>query len=194
MLQTVVDVIILIGAVVVAVWNIIKFLDAGGSKVKKINEKHLEEVLEEKIPRILDEHSKKNAPERKQEIKDQIEKAIYDALEPVNNKINDINSSINRQNCMLGKLENGNSDILRREIAKIYSKYRPYEKITQYDKSDVVKLCQDYFAENGNSYVEDIYAKIREWEVVPSMIEVCSDGIQNKELTEVVEEIEKGFL
>ena len=162
MLQAVVNVIILIGAVVVAVWNIIKFLDAGGSKVKKINEKHLEEVLEEKIPQILDEHSKKNASERKQEIKGQIEKAIYDALEPVNNKINDINSAINKQNCMLGNLENGNSDILRREIAKIYSKYRPYEKITQYDKSDVVKLCQDYFAENGNSYVEDIYAKIRE--------------------------------
>ena len=87
MLQAVVDVIILIGAVVVAVWNIIKFLDAGGSKVKKINEKHLEEVLEEKIPQILDEHSKKNASERKQEIKGQIEEAIYDALEPVNNKI-----------------------------------------------------------------------------------------------------------
>ena len=194
MLQAVVNVIILIGAVVVAVWNIIKFLDAGGSKVKKINEKHLEEVLEEKIPQILDEHSKKNASERKQEIKGQIEKAIYDALEPVNNKINDINSAINKQNCMLGNLENGNSDILRREIAKIYSKYRPYEKITQYDKSDVVKLCQDYFAENGNSYVEDIYAKIREWEVVPSMIEVCSDEVQNKELAEAVEEIEKGFL
>lgn len=162
MLQTAVDIIILIGAVVVAIWNVAKFLGASGNKVKEINDKHFEEVLDKKIPRYLELHSQKIAAKRKDESKKQIEETIYYALQPINNRINDINTTLNKQSSMLENLENSNVDILRREIAKIYSKYRPYEKITQYDKSDVVKLCKDYFAENGNSYVEDIYNKIRE--------------------------------
>ena len=46
--------------------------------------------------------------------------------------------------------------MLRREIKKIYGKYRAFKKISQYDKIDCTKLVEDYRAENGNTYVEDL--------------------------------------
>lgn len=191
MLQTAVDIIILVGAVVMAVWNIAKFLGAGGNKVKDINEKHFEEVLDKKIPEYLEAHSLKVASQRKEETKVQTKETIDEALEPINTKISHINQELISQSCILENLEHGNSDILRREIAKIYNKYRAYGRITQYDKQDVVKLCRDYFSEHGNSYVEDMYDKIRKWEVVPSMTEVYGEKIITEEIVEAMEEIER---
>ena len=65
--------------------------------------------------------------------------------------------------------------MLRREIKKIYGKYRAFKKISQYDKIDCAKLVEDYRAENGNTYVEDLWTEIRTWEVVDSEDEIIDN-------------------
>ena len=109
---------ILAGAVAVALMNIWKLLDDSGRFVKKKNDSHIEEIIDEKLDKILE-----------------------------------INQEQTRK---IEQLEDSNIDMLRREIKKIYSKYRAFKKISQYDKIDCAKLVEDYRAENGNTYVEDL--------------------------------------
>ena len=124
---------ILAGAVAVALMNIWKLLDDSGRFVKKKNDAHIEEVLDEKLQQYLQKNNKN----------------IDEKLD----KILEINQEQTRK---IEQLEDSNIDMLRREIKKIYGKYRAFKKISQYDKIDCAKLVEDYRAENGNTYVEDL--------------------------------------
>ena len=124
---------ILAGAVAVALMNIWKLLDDSGRFVKKKNDSHIEEVIDEKLPQYLQKNNKN----------------IDEKLD----KILEINQEQTRK---IEQLEDSNIDMLRREIKKIYGKYRVFKKISQYDKIDCAKLVEDYRAENGNTYVEDL--------------------------------------
>ena len=109
---------VLAGTVAVALMNIGKLFDDSGRFIKKKNDSHIEEIIDEKLDKILE-----------------------------------INQEQTRK---IEQLEDSNIDMLRREIRKIYGKYRVFKKITQYDKIDCAKLVEDYQAENGNTYVEDL--------------------------------------
>lgn len=124
---------VLAGTVAVALMNIGKLFDDSGRFIKKKNDSHIEEIIDEKLPQYLQENNKN----------------IDEKLD----KILEINQEQTRK---IEQLEDSNTDMLRREIKKIYGKYRVFKKITQYDKIDCAKLVEDYQAENGNSYVEDL--------------------------------------
>lgn len=125
--------IVLAGTVAVALMNIGKLFDDSGRFIKKKNDSHIEEIIDEKLPQYLQENNKN----------------IDEKLD----KILEINQEQTRK---IEQLEDSNIDMLRREIKKIYSKYRVFKKISQYDKIDCAKLVEDYRAENGNTYVEDL--------------------------------------
>ena len=124
---------VLAGTVAVALMNIGKFFDDSGRFIKKKNDSHIEEIIDEKLPQYLQENNKN----------------IDEKLD----KILEINQEQTRK---IEQLEDSNIDMLRREIKKIYGKYRVFKKISQYDKIDCAKLVEDYRAENGNTYVEDL--------------------------------------
>ena len=124
---------VLAGTLAVALMNIGKLFDDSGRFIKKKNDSHIEEIIDEKLPQYLQENNKN----------------IDEKLD----KILEINQEQTRK---IEQLEDSNTDMLRREIKKIYGKYRVFKKITQYDKIDCAKLVEDYQAENGNSYVEDL--------------------------------------
>ena len=113
--------------------NIGKLFDDSGRFIKKKNDSHIEEIIDEKLPQYLQENNKN----------------IDEKLD----KILEINQEQTRK---IEQLEDSNTDMLRREIKKIYGKYRVFKKISQYDKIDCAKLVEDYRAENGNTYVEDL--------------------------------------
>lgn len=124
---------VLAGTVAVALMNIGKLFDDSGRFIKKKNDSHIEEIIDEKLPQYLQGNNKN----------------IDEKLD----KILEINQEQTRK---IEQLEDSNIDMLRREIRKIYGKYRVFKKITQYDKIDCAKLVEDYQAENGNTYVEDL--------------------------------------
>ena len=124
---------VLAGTVAVALMNIGKLFDDSGRFIKKKNDSHIEEIIDEKLPQYLQENNKN----------------IDEKLD----KILEVNQEQTRK---IEQLEDSNIDMLRREIRKIYGKYRVFKKITQYDKIDCAKLVEDYQAENGNTYVEDL--------------------------------------
>lgn len=56
--------------------------------------------------------------------------------------------------------------LLRNEIMKTYYKYKGGNKIPRYAKESVLKCYEAYVSLKGNSFVQDIVAEIREWEVI----------------------------
>ena len=95
---------ILAGAVAVALMNIWKLLDDSGRFVKKKNDSHIEEIIDEKLPQYLQKNNKN----------------IDEKLD----KILEINQEQTRK---IEQIEDSNIDMLRREIKKI-------EKISIYFK------------------------------------------------------------
>lgn len=124
---------VLAGTVAVALMNIGKLFDDSGRFIKKKNDSHIEEIIGEKLPQYLQENNKN-----------------------INEKLDKILEINQEQTRKIEQLEDSNTDMLRREIKKIYGKYRVFKKISQYDKIDCAKLVEDYRAENGNTYVEDL--------------------------------------
>lgn len=124
---------VLAGTVAVALMNIGKLFDDSGRFIKKKNDSHIEEIIDKKLPQYLQENNKN-----------------------INEKLDKILEINQEQTRKIEQLEDSNTDMLRREIKKIYGKYRVFKKISQYDKIDCAKLVEDYRAENGNTYVEDL--------------------------------------
>ena len=124
---------VLAGTVAVALMNIGKLFDDSGRFIKKKNDSHIAEIIDEKLPQYLQENNKN-----------------------INEKLDKILEINQEQTRKIEQLEDSNTDMLRREIKKIYGKYRVFKKISQYDKIDCAKLVEDYRAENGNTYVEDL--------------------------------------
>ena len=63
-------------------------------------------------------------------------------------------------------LINGMRCLLRSEMLRTYYHNKDREKIRQYEKENFVFLYKAYKALKGNSFIDDIYAEVRTWEVI----------------------------
>ena len=63
-------------------------------------------------------------------------------------------------------LINGMKCLLRSEMLRTYYHNKDSEKIRQYEKENFVYLYKAYKALKGNSFIDDIYAEVRTWEVI----------------------------
>ena len=64
------------------------------------------------------------------------------------------------------KISNGTKCQLRSEILRIYYHHREKRFIRQYEYENFVMLYEAYKALKGNSFIDKIYAEVKEWEVV----------------------------
>lgn len=64
------------------------------------------------------------------------------------------------------KIANGTKCQLRSEMLRIYYNNKNEKKIRQYEKENFLMLFGAYKALNGNSFVDDISAEVRSWEVI----------------------------
>lgn len=137
--------------------NLDFFKNRKNSKIQKQKQEEREKIIE-----VFDSvYSKK------------IKKDINEVLNKQNQKIDkffkkqdEVNNNIVSEINLLTKSSN---DILRREIVKIYYRYLPYKKIPRFDKESLLKMVNDYFEQKGNSFIQDLYNEIKEWEVVESI-------------------------
>ncbi len=64
------------------------------------------------------------------------------------------------------KIANGTKCQLRSEMLRIYYDNKDSKKIRQYEKENFLMLFGAYKALKGNSFVDDISAEVRSWEVI----------------------------
>ena len=78
---------------------------------------------------------------------------------------------ISRQNLeqerIIAILEKSTRDILRKEIIHTYHKYKGVKQLTDTMRDYLDDLYKDYKAQNGNHYIDKIYARMCTWEVIP---------------------------
>lgn len=64
------------------------------------------------------------------------------------------------------KIANGTRCQLRSEMLRIYYRNHDAKTIRQYEYQNFVELYDAYKALHGNSFIDEIYEKIKEWEIV----------------------------
>lgn len=154
-----VDIIILIGALFLAVERIFKPL----LKLKKKGDANLEEkiieVLNRVLPDILLKHDletrKKYQADREkylQEIKCEVLKCIQGEL-----------SQVEQLNLQYEALAISAKDVLREKIMAIYHKNKHDRRMSGYEREALTQYYKDYKAINGNSYIDKYYARMKNW-------------------------------
>ena len=64
------------------------------------------------------------------------------------------------------KIFSGQRCLLRSEMLRIYYKNKGFEKIRQYEYENFVLMYAAYKKLGGNSFIDDIYEKVKKWTVV----------------------------
>lgn len=169
-LESVCDLIILFGT---AYFMILKMIDSFAKPTSKLKKKRVDKE-KEKIKEALDEALPKYLESHNIEIKEKFLNEIKEALREENKnnfeEIKEINKSQNEQlkylKEMILKINNSSKDIMRQKIMAIYHANKKNKTLTIYDKEALDELYKDYRAQNGNSYIEKYYARMKKWEVI----------------------------
>ncbi len=64
------------------------------------------------------------------------------------------------------RIANGTKCQLRSEMLRIYYHNHQLSEIRQYEYENFVALYEAYKALGGNSFIDEIYEKIKDWEIV----------------------------
>ena len=169
-LESVCDLIILFGT---AYFMILKMIDSFAKPTSKLKKKRVDKE-KEKIKEALDEALPKYLESHNIEIKEKFLNEIKEALREENKndfeEIKEINKSQNEQlkylKEMISKINNSSKDIMRQKIMAIYHANKRTKTLTIYDKEALDELYKDYRAQNGNSYIEKYYARMKKWKVI----------------------------
>jgi len=155
-LTTIASFIVLIGAVVVAITNIIKFIRKPGLLIKK-------RIKES------EERDRARAREELQKCSHEITNQTVEQLSPLLKQITDTNEKqtkeISTLNNNMAKVTQSMNDLLRQRITDIYYKYRDVKRIPLYISENLHELYKDYKCNGGNKYIDKIYARMECWEV-----------------------------
>lgn len=159
----VVDLIILIGALCAAIYKIWDFFAKPTSSIKKRRKEKqkelIREVLNEELPKRLEEHNIKTREKYKAdrqryltEIKDEVVKQV--------------GGSIDQNAEDLEALKISAKDVLREKIMRIYHSYRHDRAFPLYEQEALVQYYKDYKKLNGNSYIDKYYGRMKAWKVI----------------------------
>ena len=134
-LQAICDIIILIGAVVVAIANISKFLGKPISFFQKKQDKE----FKEKFKKELDEELPKSI------IENNISELLLKNINPVLQEIKTLNI---QQNNRIEILANSSKDVLREKIMSIYNAGKKTKTLTQHQREALDQYYKDYKADD----------------------------------------------
>ena len=169
-LESVCDLIILFGT---AYFMILKMIDSFAKPTSKLKKKRVDkekekikEALDEALPKYLESHN----IEIKEKFLNEIKEALHEENKNDLEEIKEINKSQNEQLKYLKetilKINNSSKDIMRQKIMAIYHANKRAKTLTIYDKEALDELYKDYKAQNGNSYIEKYYARMKKWKVI----------------------------
>lgn len=163
------DWVVLIGAVTIAITNIIKFFKdpfiRGAKKSKeKLNEK-IDKHLEEKLPEYFD---RRDQATREKYLAQRMTH-LNEIQTEVTNNLSEPIEKISKNMVVLAEaiatLQKGTKDVLRQKIMDIYHEFKAERKFPIYVKEKLDELYKDYKAEKGNSYIDKYYGRMSKWEV-----------------------------
>lgn len=129
--------------------------------------------MEEKIPKIFEQHSENVKNERAQETQEALNELKTAITSTIDEKFDDLKTIVLDQGKeiteikdTLEKVKDSSKDILRIRMNEIYYKYLQYRKICDSDKQLFDSLYADYANLEGNSGWKKMNATVQTWTVV----------------------------
>lgn len=158
------NLIILISAVIIAAKNIYHFIyhlfkkpvDTVTEQIHKNEEQHIEEVLDRKMPGLLEVNCK----------------TIMGSLDEIKEMTLNQEERLQKIQESIDLLNTSQLDVLRYNMNRLYYKYRPYKKILDADKQAFIKLYNDYKEMHGNTWIDSLYNEVKDWPIVESQEEL----------------------
>lgn len=75
-------------------------------------------------------------------------------------------SDLDKIQASIDLMNNAQMDTMRYIMNSIYYRYLPYKKILSSDKKAFIKFYNDYHSMGGNTWIDSLYAEVKEWETV----------------------------
>lgn len=196
-LSQIVDIIILVGAFVVAITNIYKFVANGGLKIKKrvddVREREEQELQEkidaritEKVQPMIDQTARtltasfeglldKHLPKRlEQHDLETRKKYLSDRqkyLEDITNEVvfvmQERLNSVETHEEQMTVFTEVLKELLRERIMEIYRRNKSKRKLEEHERFELKTAYASYKSINGNSYIDEYYAIMEQWDTIP---------------------------
>ena len=174
MIHIVADWILLIGAILVAVANIAKFL---GHPIK-IAKKKQDEMIDERVEIALDKKLDEKSDLFKERIREVMVEELPDSCEFSNTMLQQILPTLTEikninleQNDRIDILFDTSKDVLREKIMGIYHSNKATKTLKIYEKEALDQYYKDYKKEDGNSYIDRYYNRMKTWEIINSQFD-----------------------
>ena len=159
----IVDYIILLAALLGAIYKIYEFFAKPTSKLKQRKEQKnkalIRTVLNETLPTILQT--------RDLQTRDKYKSDRQNYLNEIKNEIlKEIGDDIQTNTTTIEALVISAKDVLREKIMGIYQKNKYNRTMTEYEREALNQYYIDYKALKGNSYIDKRYARMDKWKVI----------------------------
>ena len=168
----IVDLVILIGALCLAIERIYKFFATPGSRLAKRSEEkeknRIKKVLEEELPKTFYNHdieTRQKYLNDRQRYLEEIKNEVLNEIQGTIEEIKDLNIEQTKQ---IQTLARSSKDVLREKIMALYHKGKKTKTLALYEKEALDQYYKDYKAEDGNSYIDKYYNRMCSWNIIDS--------------------------
>lgn len=174
MLEVIVDIIILIGALVLAVERIINFIRKTGKGVKKTvdtvkdrQDEELNKKIDERLKMVLPEILKEHDLETRKKYLNDRERYLQEIKEAVVAQIKERLNAVELHEVQMEIFTEVLKELLRERIMLIYGRNRHRRELEEHEKIELDRSYASYKSINGNSYIDDFYQRMCTWTVIP---------------------------
>ena len=169
--------IILIGTACFTIVKLVNLLAKPTSKYKKKQsekeQRKFKALFDEILPDYLYQHDlevrDRYKADREAYLKD-IKNAILEDTTDILEEIKEINvrqnDDIHELHESVHKLNNSSRDVLRQKIMAIYHDNKKNKTLSIYAWEALQELYKDYKAQNGNSYIDKYYNRMKNWKII----------------------------
>lgn len=169
-LEQLCDYIVLAGAVVMAVYNIIKVFAKPTSIFKRKKEKeyseNLKRNLDNLIPKYLEEHDLETRDRYLADRQRYLQEITNEVLSNIKCDLNIIKDTNKKQNETIDILRKQAVDVLRQKIEKIYYDYRDSRELPRFALENLEELYSDYKKGGGNHHIDKLYSRMKTWKII----------------------------
>ena len=196
-LSSAVDIIILVAAVCVAITNIYKFFANGGKGLKKkvddvkeqqekeFNEKvdarvklvvqpmldqtartltaSFEGLLDKHLPKRLENHDLETRQKYLSDRQKYLEEIKDEVIFVMQERLNSVDTHEEQMTVFTEVLK----ELLRERIMEIYRRNKHFRQLEDHEKFELRQAYASYKSINGNSYIDEYYAIMSQWEIIP---------------------------
>lgn len=174
MLEIICDIIILIAAVLVAITNIYKFFTGAGRGVqqrieqaREDNERELNEQIDNRLKAILPDILKEHDLETRQKYLSDRQRYLCEIKDDVVAAMREKLNTIEIHDTQMATFNEVLKELLRERIMLIYGRNKLRRQLEEHEKIELDRAYPLYKAIGGNSYIDDYYARMGTWKVIP---------------------------